>query len=42
MGGFFSHYDLNDYVKPYLDFSFMRDSSFTAGALGRVRRRQSE
>jgi iron complex outermembrane receptor protein len=30
MGGFFSHYDINDYVKPYLDFSFMRDSSFTA------------
>jgi outer membrane receptor protein involved in Fe transport len=23
--GFFSHYDLNDYVKPFLDFSFMRD-----------------
>jgi iron complex outermembrane receptor protein len=27
MGGFFSHYDLNDYVKPYLDFSFMNDRS---------------
>jgi outer membrane receptor protein involved in Fe transport len=27
MGGFFSHYDFNDYVKPYLDVSFMRDSS---------------
>ena len=29
MGGFFSHYDLNDYVKPYLDFSFMNDRSYT-------------
>ncbi|MDB6101623.1 MAG: hypothetical protein JWO52_1622, partial [Gammaproteobacteria bacterium] len=27
MGGFFSHYDVNDYVKPYLDFSFMNDRS---------------
>lgn len=25
--GFFSHYDLNDYVKPFLDFSFMRDTT---------------
>ena len=23
--GFFSHYDVNEYVKPFLDFSFMRD-----------------
>ena len=27
MGGFFSHYDINDYVKPYLDVSFMNDRS---------------
>jgi iron complex outermembrane recepter protein len=25
--GFFSHYDINDYVKPFLDFSFMRDTT---------------
>ena len=25
--GFFSHYDVNDYFKPFLDFSFMRDTS---------------
>jgi iron complex outermembrane receptor protein len=32
MGGFFSHYDINDYVKPYLDLSFMNDRSYsTAG-----------
>ena len=24
-GGFLSHYDINDHVKPYLDFSFMDD-----------------
>ncbi|MEP6885435.1 MAG: TonB-dependent receptor [Gammaproteobacteria bacterium] len=27
MGGFFAHYNVNDYVKPYLDFSFMHDRS---------------
>lgn len=27
MGGFFSHYNINDQVKPYLDFSFMSDRS---------------
>jgi iron complex outermembrane recepter protein len=27
MGGLFSHYDLNSYVKPYLDVSFMNDRS---------------
>jgi iron complex outermembrane receptor protein len=27
MGGFFAHYDVNNYVKPYLDFSFMNDQS---------------
>jgi outer membrane receptor protein involved in Fe transport len=27
MGGFFAHYDVNDYVKPYLDVSFMNDRS---------------
>jgi len=27
MGGFFAHYDVNDYVKPFLDFSFMNDRS---------------
>jgi outer membrane receptor protein involved in Fe transport len=26
-GGFLSHYDVNDHVKPYLDFSFMDDRS---------------
>ena len=25
--GFFSHYDVNDYFKPFMDFSFMRDTS---------------
>jgi iron complex outermembrane recepter protein len=25
--GFFSHYDVNDYVKPFMDFSFMKDST---------------
>jgi iron complex outermembrane recepter protein len=25
--GFFSHYDVNDYVKPFMDFSFMRDTT---------------
>jgi outer membrane receptor protein involved in Fe transport len=27
--GFFSHYDLNDYIKPFLDFSFMRDTALS-------------
>jgi len=25
--GFFSHFDMNDYFKPFMDFSFMRDTS---------------
>jgi iron complex outermembrane recepter protein len=25
--GFFAHYDVNDYIKPFLDFSFMRDTT---------------
>ena len=25
--GFFSHYDVNDYFKPFADFSFMRDTT---------------
>jgi iron complex outermembrane receptor protein len=25
--GFFSHYDVNDYVKPFMDFSYMRDTT---------------
>lgn len=29
MAGLFSHYDLNDHVKPYFDFSFMKDTSTT-------------
>jgi len=27
MGGFFSNYEVNDYIKPYLDFSFMNDQT---------------
>jgi iron complex outermembrane receptor protein len=27
MGGFFAHYDVNDYVKPYVDFSYMNDTA---------------
>jgi iron complex outermembrane recepter protein len=27
MGGFFSHYNINDYLVPYLDFSFVNDRS---------------
>ena len=26
-GGFFAHDDINDYVKPYIDFSFMQDTT---------------
>ena len=29
LAGFFSQYDLNEYVKPYVDFSFMSDSAVT-------------
>jgi outer membrane receptor protein involved in Fe transport len=32
--GFFSHYDINDYVKPFLDFSFMRDETVSDVAPG--------
>ena len=31
-GGFLSHYDINDHVKPYLDFSFMDDRTTAAVA----------
>ena len=27
MGGFFSNYEINDYIKPYADFSFMNDQT---------------
>jgi len=28
-GGFFAHYDVNSWVKPYVEFSFLDDRSFT-------------
>jgi iron complex outermembrane recepter protein len=32
LGGFFAHYDINDWAQPYAEFSFMRDSSVSASA----------
>ena len=41
-GGFLSHYDINDNVKPYLDFSFTDDRTTAAGrALRAFPERQS-
>ncbi len=32
LAGFFAHYDIADWAKPYAEFSFMNDSSFSATA----------